>query len=116
MTLGMNGTVGTILLWKRADAASHERRYNSKNEEDGAVTIELTTDQAHAIAAEGEQVLVVDPLTQQTYRLVREDRYKTAQRLYDDSPWTADEMAILAGRAFGKLDDIDYSEYLKDPS
>ncbi len=30
--------------------------------------------------------------------------------------WTPHEMAILAGEAFGKLDDIDYSEYLKDPT
>ena len=78
------------------------------------MTIELTTHQAQAIATEGEQLLVVDPLTQQVYRLVREERYRTAQRPYDDSPWTADEMAILAGRAFGALDEIDYSEYLED--
>ena len=41
----------------------------------------------------------------------------TIERTADQDPiWTPHEMAILAGEAFGKLDDIDYSEYLKDPS
>ena len=31
---------------------------------------------------------------------------------YDDSPWTAAETGLLAGEAFGKLDDTDYSSYL----
>jgi hypothetical protein len=33
---------------------------------------------------------------------------------YDDSPWTPAEMAALAAEAFGKLDDADYSDYLRD--
>ena len=74
------------------------------------MTIELTADQAQAIATECEPVIVLNPLTQQTYRLVRDD-------LGVDHPiWTPHEMAILAGEAFGKLDDIDYSEYLEDPT
>ena len=32
----------------------------------------------------------------------------------DDSPWLEGEMAMLAGIAFGELDDTDYSEYLRD--
>ncbi len=74
------------------------------------MTIELTADQAQAIATEREPVIVLNPLTQQTYRLVRNDLG------VNHSIWTPDEMAILAGEAFGKLDEIDYSEYLKDPT
>jgi hypothetical protein len=33
---------------------------------------------------------------------------------YDDSPWKAEETGLLAGEAFGKLDDTDYSEYLRE--
>ena len=74
------------------------------------MTIELTADQAQALATECEPAIVLNPLTQQTYRLVRNDLG------VNHSIWTPDEMAILAGEAFGKLDDIDYSEYLKDPT
>jgi hypothetical protein len=31
----------------------------------------------------------------------------------EDSPWTPEETALLAGRVFSQLDDTDYSEYLK---
>ena len=33
---------------------------------------------------------------------------------YDDSPWTAEEAAFLAGQAFVALDDTDYGEYRTD--
>ena len=80
------------------------------------MSIELTPEQAAVLAAETEQpVAVTDPRTRRTYRLVPEDEYArlTAQP-YDDSPWTPAEMAALAAEAFGKLDDTDYSEYLRD--
>lgn len=32
---------------------------------------------------------------------------------YDNRPWTADVMAILAGAVFSKLDNSDYSLYLE---
>jgi hypothetical protein len=76
------------------------------------MSIELTTEQAQTIAAEGEQVVVIDPQTKQAYRLVREEVFRKLEAiLYDDSPWTPDETGILAGQAFRQLDDTDYSEY-----
>ncbi len=36
------------------------------------MSIELTPEQAQAIAAEGESVVVIDPQTKQVYRLVSE--------------------------------------------
>jgi hypothetical protein len=79
------------------------------------VSIELTTEQARAVATEGEGVVVIDPLTRQAYRLVREEIFQKVRAIvYDDSPWTPGETALLAGEAFGKLDDTDYSHYLKD--
>lgn len=75
--------------------------------------IELTREQSQILAAEnGAAIVVVDPGTQRTYRLVGEEIFQQLQaRAYDPSPWTAAEMAILAGQAFGKLDDDDYSHY-----
>jgi hypothetical protein len=79
------------------------------------MTIELTAEQAQAIAASGEGIVVIDPRTKQAYRLVREDVFRKVQALmYDDSPWTPGETGLLAGEAFSKLDDTDYSGYLGD--
>ena len=79
------------------------------------MSIELTTEQAHAVCVEGESLVMIDPQTKQAYRLVREEVFQKLQsRLFDDSPWTPQETAILAGIAFGKLDDADYSDYLLD--
>lgn len=80
------------------------------------MSIELTTEQSRALAAEGGEVLVIDLRTRQTYRLIREDVYQQMQTLYDASLWTAAEMAALAGVAFGELDDDDSSHYLREPS
>ncbi len=77
--------------------------------------IELTAEQANAIAGQGDTIVVIDPQTKQSYRLVREETFKKVQALlYDDSPWTSQERALLASAAFSKLDDIDYSHYLRD--
>lgn len=79
------------------------------------MSIELTTEQAQAVAAEGESIVFIDPQTKREYRLVREEVYQRVRGLlYDDSPWTPNEAAILAGQAFGQLDDTDYNEYLRD--
>ena len=60
-------------------------------------------------------VIVIDPRTKQVYRLVREDVFEKMKALvYDDAAWTPGETATLAGIAFGKLDDTDYSDYLRD--
>jgi hypothetical protein len=87
----------------------------ARNDEDPAVTIELTADQARAIAAEGEAVVVINPRTKQAYRLVKQDVFEKMRALItDDSEWTPAETGLLAGEAFGKLDDTDYSGYLED--
>ena len=80
------------------------------------MSIELTAEQVQAIATQGESFVVIDPRTKQAYRLVREEVFRKMQALlYDGSPWTGDEKALLAGAAFSKLDDDDYSHYLNDP-
>ncbi len=81
------------------------------------MSFELTAEQAQAIASQGEQVLVIDPQTKQIYRLVREEDFRKVEAiLYDSSPWTPTETGILAGQAFSKLDDTDYTEYLRENS
>ena len=81
------------------------------------MSFELTPEQAQAIALEGDRVIVVDPRTKQVYRLIREEDFRKVEAvLYDASPWMPSETGLLAGQAFGKLDDTDYSEYLRDDS
>jgi len=78
--------------------------------------IELTPEQSEVVAAAaGSPIGVIDPQSRRTYRLVPDEVYVLLQKLlYDDSPWSAPEMAALAGAAFAKLDDIDYSHYLSN--
>jgi len=79
------------------------------------MSIELTVDQTAAIPENAEDVVVIDPRTRRTYRLIREDVYRNLQSLaYDDSPWSDGEQALLASAAFAELDDTDYSHYLQD--
>ena len=75
------------------------------------MSIQLTPEQADALAAETDRpVAVIDPRTRQTYRLIPESEYASLTgRPYDDSPWTPGEMAALAAESFGKLDDTDYT-------
>jgi len=79
------------------------------------VSIQLTDDQSSILTSEmGAPLEVIDPQTRQTYRLVPEDVYRRLQSLvYDATPWGTDEMARLAGAAFSKLDNDDYSHYLR---
>ena len=80
------------------------------------MAIELTPDQAEVLAAAADSTIaVIDPQSRRTYRLVPEEVCVRIQKLlYDDSPWSAPEMAALAGAAFAKLDDTDYSHYLSN--
>jgi hypothetical protein len=80
------------------------------------MSIELTREQSEALAAEADaSATVIDPLSRRTYRLVPAEVFERLEKLlYDDSPWTSAETAALAGAAFGKLDDTDYSHYLSD--
>jgi hypothetical protein len=65
------------------------------------VVIELTKQQAQAIAGSGNAPpIVVDPTTKTTYVLLRQDEYeKIIGEEYDDSPWTAEERDALAWEA-----------------
>lgn len=78
------------------------------------MSIQLTTEQADALAAETDQpATVVDPRTRRTYRLVPEHEYATlTARPYDDTPWTPAEMAALAAESFGKLDETGYTDHV----
>lgn len=63
--------------------------------------IQLTEQQAQALAASGETPpTLVDPITQTAYVIIRKDLYErlTAED-YDDSPWTAEERDALAWEA-----------------
>jgi hypothetical protein len=94
---------------------SAQVEYKLTNPEFKSMNIELTEEQIQAVASEGEAIVLIDPRTKQSYRLVREEVFQRIQSLlYDDAPWTQQESAILAGLAFNKLDDTDYSEYLRD--
>jgi hypothetical protein len=67
--------------------------------------IELTEQQLQALAASGAKPLpLVDPRTNTPYVLLRTDVY---ERLldYDDSPWTDEEMDLLASEVDALLDD-----------
>jgi hypothetical protein len=80
------------------------------------MAIELTHEQSEALTHGGDgPATVIDPASGRTYRLVPDEVYGRLEKLIDDdSPWTPAEMAALAGAAFGKLDDTDYSHYLSD--
>lgn len=80
------------------------------------MSFELTREQSATISSEGENVVVIDPVTNQSYRLVRDDVFHHLQSaVLDDAVWSPGESAMLAGLAFSKLDDTDYSEYLDTP-
>ena len=77
-------------------------------------TIELQPDQQKALD-NSELLRAVDPRTNATYVLVREEFYDRLKQLaYDDSPWTLEEMDRLAWEA-GELagwDEMDeYDNY-----
>lgn len=66
--------------------------------------IELTPQQCHELA-ESEPV-AIDPGTKETYMLVRKDVYERIRELlYDDSPWSDEEMDALAAELDVILDD-----------
>jgi len=69
--------------------------------------IELTQQQAQAIAAGGEDPpVLVDPTTKTTYVLLRQAEYeKIIGEEYDDSDWTDEEMELLAAEVDAMLDD-----------
>jgi hypothetical protein len=60
--------------------------------------IELNDELHKAVAAGGGQPLrLVDPATRQAFVLIREDDFQRLNKLaYDASPWTEEEMELLA--------------------
>jgi hypothetical protein len=71
-----------------------------------AAVIELTEQQAQAIAVSGDRPpVVVDPKTKTAYVLLRQEVYQQLMgEEYDNSPWTDEEMALLAAEAGEMLD------------
>ena len=81
------------------------------------MSIELTRDQL--LTADTAPVRVTDPETSREYIVIRKEAYDRLQELlYDDSPWTDEEMELLAWEA-GKSagwDDMDaYDHYPEKP-
>jgi hypothetical protein len=78
--------------------------------------IELTEQQVQAITAAGKTPpIVVDPKTKTAYVLLRQDMYeRLTDKPYDDSPWTDEEMELLAweaGKVAGWEDMDEYDQY-----
>jgi PHD/YefM family antitoxin component YafN of YafNO toxin-antitoxin module len=66
--------------------------------------IELTDEQRRELAE--REPVAIDPQTQQVYVLVRKETYERLKELvYDDSPWTDEEMDLLAEEAGELLDE-----------
>jgi hypothetical protein len=72
--------------------------------------IELTEQQAQALkSAESIPPRVVDPLTKETFVLLRADEYERLKEYeYDDSPWTREELKALA---WERVKHEDWDEY-----
>lgn len=76
--------------------------------------IELTEEQSREL--QQPEPVAIDPQTRQTYVLVRKEVYERLKELYDDSPWTEEEMDALAweaGRAAGWEEMDEYDRYQK---
>ena len=66
--------------------------------------IELTPQQRHELTE--PEPLAIDPETKETYVLVRKEVYERLRELlYDDSPWTDEEMDLLAAEVDAILND-----------
>ena len=81
---------------------------------------ELTEERVQAIHAAGKTPpVVVDPQTKTRYVLLRQDVYeRLADPEYDDSPWTDEEMELLAweaGKQAGWEDMDEYDHYPEKP-
>lgn len=75
--------------------------------------IELTEEQRREL--QQPEPVAIDPQTSQAYVLVRKEVYQWLKELYNDSPWTDEEMDALAweaGRAAGweEMDEYDRSQ------
>jgi len=67
--------------------------------------VELTPQQRQELSK--PEPTVIDPETRETYVLVRKADYERLKaQVYDDSPWTDEEMAHLAAEAGDLLDNF----------
>lgn len=76
--------------------------------------IELNEEQRREL--QQPEPVAFDPQTNQAYVLVRKEVYERLKELYDDSPWTEEEMDALAweaGRAAGWDEMDEYDGYQK---
>ena len=65
--------------------------------------IQLTQEQRQELSA--PEPVAIDPESQEVYVLIRKDVYDRIKRLdYDDSPWTDEEMDLLAEEAGEMVD------------
>jgi hypothetical protein len=67
--------------------------------------IELTEELREAVQAHPRQpVRLVDPATREAFVLLRADEYdRLTEGAYDDSPWTDEEMDLLAAEQVDSL-------------
>jgi hypothetical protein len=64
--------------------------------------IELNEQQCRELKA--PEPIAIDPQTRETYVLVRREVYdRLKEHLYDDSPWTDEEMDLLAAESADAL-------------
>jgi hypothetical protein len=77
--------------------------------------IELTEEQRRALNEPGGGPLrLTDPETHEEYVLVRANVFERLQEICDDSPWTDEEMELLAweaGKLIGWEDMDEYDRY-----
>ncbi len=64
--------------------------------------IELTEEQCREL--DQPEPVAIDPQTGQQYVLLRKEVYERLKEFYDDSPWTDEEMDLLAEEAGELLD------------
>ena len=69
--------------------------------------IELNEEQRQQLAQ--AEPMVIDPVTKETYVLVRMERYESIRHLFDDAALSKREVALLVERAMREYDANDPS-------
>ncbi len=79
--------------------------------------IELTEQQMQALASPAAAPLrVVNPRTRETYVLLRVDEYeRLKENVYDDSPWTREELEALAWEVAERTGWDEYDDVSEKP-
>jgi hypothetical protein len=81
--------------------------------------IELTQEQRQAVIESGNvPVRLTDPDTHREFVLIQASVFQRLQDLYDDSPWTDEEMELLAweaGKSIGWEEMDEYDRYPEKP-